>query len=63
VSEAATKVIVGAAGTAVSTVIETVLFASAPSAFAFPAASVNFVLATLIEAPVVLSAVGVKVTE
>jgi hypothetical protein len=47
----------------VSTVIETELFASAPSAFALPAASVNFVLATLIEAPVVLSAVGVKVAE
>nr|WP_282098886.1 hypothetical protein [Thauera aromatica] len=39
----------------------TLLLLSLPSALAFPAASLNWSLATLIEAPVLLSAVGVNV--
>ena len=48
-------------GTTVSTVIVTVLFASAPSAFWFPFASVNLPLATETTPAVVLLAVGVNV--
>ena len=47
-------------GTTVSTVIVTVLFESAPSAFWFPLASVNLPFATVTTAAVVLLAVGVK---
>ena len=50
-------------GVIVSMVNDTRLFESAPSALALPAASVNFVLATLTEPAVVLFVFGVKVTE
>ena len=48
-------------GGTVSTVIVTVLLASAPSAFKFPTASENLLLATLITPAVVLLVVGVNV--
>jgi hypothetical protein len=48
-------------GGTVSTAIVTVLFASTPSAFKFPTASENLLLATLTTPAVVLLVVGVNV--
>ena len=57
---ALTLLVIASVGTTVSTAIVTVLFASVPSAFWFPAASANFPLATPTRAVSVLLTVGVN---
>ena len=54
-------VVIAMVGVTVSTVMVTVLSASAPSVLALPAASVKVLLATEMTPLVVLLAVGVKV--